>query len=57
MSTHAPFDKIALIGLGLIGSSIARACLALGLAREVAVTDASNDVRERARQILLTAWQ
>ncbi len=53
MSTHAPFDKIALIGLGLIGSSIARACLALGLAREVAVTDASNDVRERARQIPL----
>jgi cyclohexadieny/prephenate dehydrogenase len=46
--TEPLFDKIAIIGLGLIGSSIARGVKARGLAREVAGYDLSADVRARA---------
>ena len=38
------FDKIAIIGLGLIGSSIAHAARRGGLAREISGHDASPDV-------------
>jgi cyclohexadieny/prephenate dehydrogenase len=45
------FDRIAIIGLGLIGSSIAHAARRGGLAKEIAGFDASADVRARARKI------
>lgn len=45
------FDKIAIIGLGLIGSSIAHAARRGGLAKEIAGFDASADVRGRAAKI------
>jgi len=41
--------KIAIIGLGLIGSSIAHATRRGKLAAEIAGHDASTDVVERAR--------
>jgi cyclohexadieny/prephenate dehydrogenase len=43
------FDKIAIVGLGLIGSSIARALKQQGLAAAVAGYDLSPEVRTRAR--------
>ena len=43
--------KIAIIGLGLIGSSIAHAVRRASLAAEIAGHDASADVLERAREI------
>jgi cyclohexadieny/prephenate dehydrogenase len=46
-----PFQRVALIGLGLIGSSIARGVKQLGLAKELVATDASPDVRARAAEI------
>ena len=45
------FDKIAIIGLGLIGSSIAHAARRGGLAKEIAGHDASADVLDRAAKI------
>ena len=45
------FDKIAIIGLGLIGSSIAHAARRGKLAKEIAGFDASADVRARAARI------
>jgi cyclohexadieny/prephenate dehydrogenase len=45
------FSRVAIIGLGLIGSSIARGTMALGLATELVATDASADVRRRAKEI------
>ncbi|HWA70344.1 MAG TPA: prephenate/arogenate dehydrogenase family protein [Rhizomicrobium sp.] len=44
-------DKIAIIGLGLIGSSIAHAARRGRLARQIAGYDASDDVRLRAGKI------
>lgn len=44
----APFRRIALIGLGLIGSSLARAFKANGVAAALVAHDASADVRARA---------
>src|SRR5881394_2341753 len=46
-----PMKKIAIIGLGLIGSSIAHATRRKNLAAEIAGHDASADVVERARVI------
>jgi cyclohexadieny/prephenate dehydrogenase len=51
MSTAPPFQRVALIGLGLIGSSIARAVKQLGLASELVATDAALEVRTRAAEI------
>ena len=45
------FDKIAIIGLGLIGSSIAHAARRRGLAKEISGHDASPDVLDRAGKI------
>ena len=42
------FDKIAIIGIGLLGSSIAHATHAYGGAAQVALWDVSEDVRKRA---------
>ncbi len=45
------FRKIAIIGLGLIGSSIAHAARRGGLAKEIAGHDADPDVLDRAGRI------
>jgi len=45
------FDRIALIGLGLIGSSIARAARSCGVVREVAGTARSEKTRCRVREL------
>jgi cyclohexadieny/prephenate dehydrogenase len=45
------FSKIAIIGLGLIGSSIAHATRRGKLAKEISGFDASADVRARAAKI------
>lgn len=45
------FDKVAVIGLGLIGSSIARGIKDHGLAGSVTGFDGSGDVRARARAL------
>ncbi|PZU82303.1 MAG: prephenate/arogenate dehydrogenase family protein [Shinella sp.] len=45
------FDRIALIGIGLIGSSIARDVKELGLAREVVVSTRSADTLKRAEEL------
>lgn len=47
------FDKLALIGIGLIGSSIARAARKHGLAREIAIADASAEARAAAKGLKL----
>lgn len=52
MSRPAPqspvFRKLAIIGAGLIGASIARAAASFKAAEEIAIFDASQDVRARA---------
>ena len=53
MSATPPFKRIALIGLGLIGSSLARGIQQLGLAGELVATDNSAAVRARAVEIKL----
>jgi cyclohexadieny/prephenate dehydrogenase len=45
------FDRVAIIGLGLIGSSIAHAARRGQLAKEIAGHDASADVLDRAQRI------
>ena len=45
------FDKLTLIGLGLIGSSIARAARAHKAVREIAALDASPQVLARVREL------
>ena len=45
------FPRVALIGIGLIGSSLARAIQAQGLAGEIAIFDASAEAREAAREL------
>lgn len=47
------FDRIALIGIGLIGSSIARDVKSLGLAREVVVSTRSPETLKRAEELEL----
>jgi cyclohexadieny/prephenate dehydrogenase len=47
------FDRIAVIGIGLIGASIARAALEFGAGAHVALYDADANVRARARQLKL----
>ena len=45
------FKRVTIIGLGHIGSSIARAVKQLGLANELVATDASPAIRKRALEI------
>lgn len=47
------FDKVAIIGIGLIGSSIARAARKHGLARHIAIADASDEARKTAAELKL----
>ncbi len=50
--TEAPlFSRIALIGFGLIGGSIARAARAQGLAGEIVATARSEKTRARVREL------
>ncbi len=51
MNATPLFPRVAIIGLGLIGSSIARGTMALGLAGELVATDGSADVRQRAKEL------
>ena len=51
MPDHA-FDKLAILGIGLLGSSIAHAVRAYGGASDVALWDESEDVRARAARVL-----
>jgi cyclohexadieny/prephenate dehydrogenase len=44
-------SKLALIGAGLIGSSIARAARSFGAAREIAIVDSSRQVMARVREL------
>lgn len=44
----APLDRLAIVGTGLIGSSIARAAREYGLARRIAVADAAESHRAEA---------
>lgn len=45
------FDTIALIGIGLIGSSLARVIRERGLARRIVISTRSRDTLERARAL------
>jgi cyclohexadieny/prephenate dehydrogenase len=47
------FDKVALIGIGLIGSSLARIIRARHLARSIAIATRSEATLERARELEL----
>ncbi len=47
----APFSRVAIIGFGLIGSSIARAMRAHGLKAAIVASDRSPDVLDRARAL------
>jgi cyclohexadieny/prephenate dehydrogenase len=49
--TEPLFDKLALIGVGLIGSSIARAARAQGAVREIVATARSPKTRERVAEL------
>ncbi|WP_298257763.1 prephenate/arogenate dehydrogenase family protein [Bradyrhizobium sp.] len=51
MSRPAHFDRIALIGFGLIGGSIARAARQQGLAKEIVTTARSAKTRERVMEL------
>ena len=47
------FERIALIGMGLIGSSLAKVCRRKGLARTIIAADASPQVRAEAIDLAL----
>lgn len=49
--TDGCFDRITLIGIGLIGSSIARDIKELGLAKEVVISSRSADTLRRAEEL------
>lgn len=52
-ATAAPFAKIAIVGLGLLGGSVARAVAACLPGAQTTGYDADPAVRERAREIAL----
>jgi cyclohexadieny/prephenate dehydrogenase len=49
--TEPIFDTVAIVGLGLIGSSVARGLKARGLARRVVGYDSSTQVDARAKEL------
>jgi cyclohexadieny/prephenate dehydrogenase len=51
MNVAPPFNKIALIGFGLIGGSIARAAREQGLAIEIVTTARSEKTRARVQEL------
>jgi cyclohexadieny/prephenate dehydrogenase len=48
----AEFDKLAILGIGLLGSSIAHAVKAYGGAKTVVLWDHADDVRHRAGRVI-----
>jgi cyclohexadieny/prephenate dehydrogenase len=51
MAPPAQFNRLALIGVGLIGGSIARAARALGLVETIVATSRSETTRRRIREL------
>jgi cyclohexadieny/prephenate dehydrogenase len=51
MNATPPFPRIALVGFGLIGGSIARAARAQGLAGEIVTTARSAQTRARVKEL------
>jgi cyclohexadieny/prephenate dehydrogenase len=51
MNASPPFKKVALIGFGLIGGSIARAARLQGLAGEIVTTARSEKTRARVKEL------
>ncbi|CAN7687162.1 prephenate/arogenate dehydrogenase family protein [Mesorhizobium sp. LjRoot246] len=51
LKSMSPFEKIALVGIGLIGSSLARVIRRDGLARHVAISTRSQTTLARAREL------
>jgi len=51
MASPVLYDRLALIGVGLIGGSIARAARALGIVREIVATSRSEPTRQRIREL------
>ena len=51
--TDALFPRLAIIGIGLIGSSIARAARLNGLVDEIAISDLSPVILKRAEELAL----
>ena len=51
--TEPVFSRIAIVGVGLIGSSIARGAREYGAAGEIVLYDADPDVRARAGKLEL----
>ena len=49
------FEKITIIGIGLIGSSLARVALAKNLARTIVLADSSPNVCQRAKELQLSS--
>lgn len=49
------FEKITIIGIGLIGSSLARIALARNLARTIVLADRSSIVCQRAKELQLSS--
>jgi len=49
------FEKITIIGIGLIGSSLARVALAKNLARTIVLADRSSIVCQRAKELQLSS--
>lgn len=47
------FERLALIGIGLIGSSLARVCRRKGLARKIIASDISATVRAKVKELAL----
>jgi cyclohexadieny/prephenate dehydrogenase len=45
------FDRVAIVGAGLIGASIAHAARAAGVAGEIVLSDSNPSVRARAREL------
>src|SRR6202162_5321155 len=53
MTDEVMFERLALIGVGLIGSSIARAARACGVARSIVATARSAATRQRVAELEL----
>jgi len=51
MASPVLYDRLALIGVGLIGGSIARAAHALGIVRTIVATSRSEPTRQRIREL------
>lgn len=54
-NTAPLFDRVAIVGIGLIGSSLARALAEYGIARQVVCTDRSADACAKALELGIVA--